>query len=108
MDVCLEAIINDGSATLLSLAYMDNTTRFVLSVGTGTNMSVMLPVSALADAKFADRPQAWREQAIEVLVNTEFSMFGQAILPTTRWDEELKRAHILPDFQPFEMLVGGR
>lgn len=109
MDVRLEAIINDGSATLLSHAYTNRTTRFGLILGTGTNMSVLLPVAALSAAKFADRPAAWLERARDVVVNTEFSMFGGAgLLPRTRWDEAIRRAHTAPDFQPFEMLVGGR
>jgi hexokinase len=110
MDVRIEAIVNDGSATLLSSAYTDRTTRFGLILGTGTNMSVLLPVTALSAAKFADRPRSWHERrAADVVVNTEFSMFGGAgLLPATRWDERLRRAHPAPDFQPFEMLVGGR
>jgi len=110
MDVRIEAIVNDGCATLLTRAYTDSTTRFGLILGTGTNMSVLLPVAALSAAKFADRPRAWHElRARDVVVNTEFSMFGGAgLLPATRWDERLRRAHAAPDFQPFEMLVGGR
>jgi hexokinase len=26
----------------------------------------------------------------------------------TRWDEEINRTHMLPDFQPFEQLISGR
>src|ERR1700744_2129081 len=62
MDVRIEAIINDGCATLLSRAYTDSTTRFGLILGTGTNMSVLLPVAALSAAKFADRPRSWHER----------------------------------------------
>ena len=46
--------------------------------------------------------------ATHVLVNTELSMFGKDIFPTTRWDEQLKKQHRLPDFQPLEYLVAGR
>lgn len=46
--------------------------------------------------------------ATHVLVNTELSMFGKGVFPTTRWDEQLKRQHQLPDFQPLEYLVAGR
>jgi hexokinase len=104
----VDAIINDGSATLLSRAYSDSFTRFGLILGTGTNASIMLPVTAISDAKFANRPRIWREQAKHVLVNTEFSMFGKHILPMTRWDDYVNRTHNLPDYQPFEYLIGGR
>jgi hexokinase len=104
----VSAIINDGSATLLSRAYATQTTRFGLILGTGTNVSVMLPVSAIPAAKLAGRPESWMQQAREVLVNTEYSMFGQDVLPFTKWDEELNSCHRLPDFQPFEHFVGGR
>jgi hypothetical protein len=71
-------------------------------------MSIMLPVTALSDVKFANRPKDWRDKAKEVLVNTECSMFGKNILPMTRWDDFLNNAHKLPDFQPYEYLIGGR
>jgi hexokinase len=104
----VDAIINDGSATLLSRAYSDSFTRFGLILGTGTNASIMLPVTALSDKKFANRPKRWREEAKHVLVNTEFSMFGKHILPMTRWDDYVNKTHKIPDFQPFEYLIGGR
>lgn len=104
----MDAVINDGSATLLSRAYVESSTRFGLILGTGSNASIILPVSALAKSKFGDRPQSWHDQAKHVLVNTEFSMFGRGILPMTRWDEEINRTHMLPDFQPFEQLISGR
>lgn len=46
--------------------------------------------------------------ATHVLVNTELSMFGKDLFPTTRWDEQLTRQHERPDFQPLEYLVAGR
>lgn len=48
---------------------------------------------------------AW---ATHVLVNTELSMFGKDVFFITRWDEQLKQQHPLPDFQPLEYLVAGR
>jgi hexokinase len=108
LDVRMDAIINDGSATLLSRAYTDNSTRFGLILGTGTNASVILPVTALSPSKFDNRPQSWLDRAQEVLVNTEFSMFGKNILPMTRWDDIVNDTHVLPDFQPFEHMLGGR
>ena len=47
------------------------------------------------------------EKHAHVLTNTEFSMFGKNILPTTRWDDELNSKHIMPDYQPYEYLVAG-
>ncbi len=46
-------------------------------------------------------------EATHVLVNTEFSMFGKNILPTTRWDVKLNASHLLPDYQPLEYLIAG-
>ena len=71
-------------------------------------MSVVLPVTAFARPKFGVRPQTWFDEAEKVLVNTEFSMFGKGILPTTRWDDYLNMTHSHPDFQPMEYLIGGR
>ncbi|KAF2499999.1 actin-like ATPase domain-containing protein [Lophium mytilinum] len=108
LNVRMDSIVNDASATLLSRAYKDNSTRLALILGTGFNAAVHLPVSALAHSKFGQRPQSWHDQADHVLVNTELSMFGKDILPTTRWDDTLNANHTHPDFQPFEHLVSGR
>ncbi|KAI9756117.1 MAG: 18S rRNA maturation protein [Chaenotheca gracillima] len=108
MNVKMDAIVNDASATLLSRAYLDPSTRLALILGTGLNAAIHLPVTALAPSKFGSRPQDWHDNAAHVLVNTELSMFGKGILPTTRWDEDLNATHLLPDFQPLEHLVSGR
>jgi hexokinase len=108
LNVLVEAIINDGCATLLSQAYSDPSTRFGLILGTGTNVAMMVPVTALGGEKFAGRPGEWREQAKAVLVNTEYSMFGKDSIPRTRWDVALNDAHIRPDYQPIEYLISGR
>jgi len=99
--------LNDSSATLLSSAYLDNSTRIALIFGTGMNAAVHLPVTALGPDKFMGRPKSWHGQAKHALVNTELSMFGKNILPTTRWDEELNSCHRIPDYQPFEYLITG-
>lgn len=104
----MDAIVNDGTATLLSRAYKDSSTRLALILGTGTNMAVHLPVTALSPSKFGQRPKAWHDKAKHVLVNTEISMFGKNIYPTTRWDDCLNRNHSQPDFQPLEHLISGR
>ncbi|KAK7552130.1 hypothetical protein IWX49DRAFT_167144 [Phyllosticta citricarpa] len=108
LNVRMDAIVNDSSATLLSRAYEDESTRLALILGTGLNASIHLPVTALSREKFGQRPQEWHDQAERVLVNTELSMFGKNILPTTRWDDYLNANHDQPDFQPYEHLIGGR
>jgi len=108
LNVEMRAIVNDGQATLLAQAYRDPSTRMSLILGTGTNAAVYLPVSALGNNKFGSRPESWHAAAKHVLVNTELSMFGKNVLPTTRWDDDLNASHMLPDFQPLEYLITGR
>jgi hexokinase len=108
LNVRMQAIINDGSATLLSRAYLDSSTRLALILGTGVNAAIHLPVSAVGKEKFGQRPSAWFDEASHVVINVELSMFGKNILPTTRWDDYLNTHHLIPDFQPFEYLVSGR
>ncbi|QSZ35300.1 hypothetical protein DSL72_008169 [Monilinia vaccinii-corymbosi] len=107
LNVQLNAIVNDSSATLLSKAYIDPTTRFALILGTGLNAAAHLPVHLFSQPKFGIRPASWHESAKHVIVNTELSMFGGKLLPYTRWDEGLKGAHAAPDFQPFEHFASG-
>ncbi|KAI1846064.1 hypothetical protein JX266_007873 [Neoarthrinium moseri] len=107
LHVELSAIVNDGSATLLSQAYVHGQTRFGLILGTGANIAVHLPVAAFNRSKFGSRPESWFESASHVIVNTELGMFGHDILPLTRWDELLNAAHPRPDFQPMEHLLSG-
>ncbi|KAI4609335.1 hypothetical protein J4E80_008584 [Alternaria sp. BMP 0032] len=108
LPVHMDSIINDSSATLLSRAYEDPSTRFAVILGTGFNISVHLPVSSLATTKYKGYPQQWLAEATHVLVNTECSMFGKGVFPTTRWDDQLNDAHMRPDFQPFEHMISGR
>lgn len=107
LHVELSSIVNDSSATLLSAAYITPSTRFGLILGTGVNIAVHLPVTTIGKPKYGDRPDSWHEKASHVIVNTELGMFGKDILPLTRWDELLKKAHPRPDFQPLEQLVSG-
>ncbi|KAI1656318.1 hexokinase [Daldinia decipiens] len=107
LNVQLEAIVNDSTATLLSQAYINASTRFGLILGTGTNIAVHLPVSAFSRSKYGKRPDSWFESASHVIVNTELGMFGKDILPLTRWDKLLSAAHPRPDFQPLEHLLSG-
>ena len=108
LNVEMRAIVNDGAATLLSQAYRDPSTRMSLILGTGMNSAVYLPTSALSQEKFGDRPDSWYDAAKHVLVNTELSMFGKDVLPTTKWDLDLNEKHPLPDFQPLEYHITGR
>ncbi|KAL6705740.1 N-acetylglucosamine kinase 1 [Coniothyrium glycines] len=108
LPVRMDSIVNDSSATLLSRAYEDPSTRFAVILGTGFNISVHLPVSTLAPTKYKGYPQQWLDDATHVLVNTECSMFGKDIFPSTRWDVQLNDAHMRPDFQPFEHMISGR
>lgn len=107
LNVQLTAIVNDSSATLLSKAYLDSTTRFALILGTGVNAAVHLPVHTFSPTKFGIRPTEWHDSAKHVIVNTELSMFGGGILPSTAWDESLLSVHPNPKFQPLEHFVGG-
>lgn len=107
LNVQLNAIVNDSSATLLTKAYSDPTTRFALILGTGVNAAVHLPVHTFSPAKFGIRPPEWHDSAKHVIVNTELSMFGTGILPSTLWDEALLSVHPNPNFQPLEHFVGG-
>ncbi|GAW13893.1 hypothetical protein ANO14919_032840 [Xylariales sp. No.14919] len=107
LNVQLASIINDSSATLLSQAYTHAETRFGLILGTGTNIAVHLPVSAIGRFKYGTRPSSWFDSASHVIVNTELGMFGHDILPATRWDELLNASHPRPEFQPLEHFLSG-
>jgi hexokinase len=107
MNVRLNAIVNDSTATLLSKAYEDSSTQFALILGTGVNVAVHIPVGCLNSQKFGIRPAEWHTSARHVIVNTEMSMFGADILPFTAWDKEIKAFHSRPDFQPLEYFVSG-
>ncbi len=100
------AIVNDGSATLMSCAYTHETTRFGLILGTGLNLAAYFPVSLVGQPKLRDRSQEWLSQAQSVIVNNEASMFGQEILPVSRWDLAMRKHHDL-DLQPLEYMTSG-
>lgn len=108
LNVRMDAIVNDSSATLLSRAYTDPSTRISLILGTGTNAAVHIPVHAIGTEKFGERPAEWFAQAKSVIVNTELSMFGGGVLSMTRWDDDLNTNHIKPDYQPLEYMATGR
>lgn len=107
LEVELAAIVNDSTATLLSQAYINEATRFSLILGTGVNIAAHLPIPTISPKKYGTRPEGWFDKASHVVVNTELGMFGQGILPFTRWDRILAAEHPRPDFQPLEYLVSG-
>ncbi|PYH93509.1 hexokinase [Aspergillus ellipticus CBS 707.79] len=108
INVQVDGIVNDSSATLLSRAYIDSKTRMSLILGTGTNVAIHFPVHEIGLTKFGARPTGWFGYAKHVIVNSEMSMFGGGILPRTRWDELLNRTHLRPDYQPLEYMITGR
>lgn len=108
LNIQVEAIVNDSSATLLAQAYSDADTRMSLILGTGTNVAIHYPVRGIGAAKFGARPQDWFDRAENVVVNSELSMFGGGILPMTRWDDILNRTHLRPNYQPLEYMITGR
>ncbi|EAW11817.1 putative hexokinase [Aspergillus clavatus NRRL 1] len=108
LNVQVDAIVNDSSATLLSRAYIEPKTRMSLILGTGTNVALHFPVHEIGLSKFGTRPPGWFDYAKHVIINTEMSMFGGGILPMTRWDDVLNRTHLRPDYQPLEYMITGR
>ncbi|KAL4946876.1 hypothetical protein BDV06DRAFT_1807 [Aspergillus oleicola] len=108
LNVQVDAIVNDSSATLLSRAYVDPATRMSLILGTGTNVAIHYPVHAIGLGKFGVRPAGWFDYAKHVIINSEMSMFGGGVLPMTRWDDILNRTHLRPDYQPLEYMATGR
>ncbi|KAL8692325.1 MAG: hypothetical protein Q9218_002618 [Villophora microphyllina] len=119
LNIRLDAIVNDSSATVLSRAYIDPSTRLAVILGTGINAAIHLPISSLHESKFGQRefpnlvatlldssPTAATGMS-HVLVNTELSMFGKRAFSTTRWDEYLNAHHMMPDYQPMEYLLSG-
>jgi hexokinase len=79
-----------------------------LICGTGTNSAIFLPADSLSAEKFGHRPSGWADMDRNVVVNTECSMLGGGIFPTTAVDRKLDMASDLPGFQPFEQLTSGR
>ncbi|KAL9095990.1 MAG: hypothetical protein Q9163_006476 [Psora crenata] len=107
LNVRLDAIVNDTSSALLARAYLDPATRIAIVLGTGINAAIHLPIAAFHPSKFALRQVKPSPQDTHVLTNTEFSMFGKDIFPTSKWDKTLNAAHMMPDYQPFEYLIAG-
>lgn len=71
------------------------------------NAAAHFPVSALHKSKFENRPIKPTQHETHVLTNTELSMFGKNILPSSKWDDALNAAHMMPNYQPLEYMIGG-
>ena len=71
------------------------------------NAAIHLPITSLHPSKLARRSLPEDPSVTHVLTNTELSMYGKDIFPTTRWDDYLNNHHTLPNYQPFEYLVAG-
>ena len=104
----MNALVNDTEGTLLSHAFANPATSISLILGTGLNAAIHLPLSVFSQKKLAGRPRQWTEAAKTVLVNTELSMFGAGVFPTTVADRELDAASTQPGFQPLEQMTSGR
>lgn len=100
------AVVNDGSASMISLAYLNPETRISLILGTGINAGVMFPKALVSPVKLAK--VELDDDASVCMVNTEISMVQSDVVPETCWDSELD-AHVeRPGFQPLETKVSGR
>ncbi|OQE27646.1 hypothetical protein PENSTE_c004G00300 [Penicillium steckii] len=113
----IQAITNDTVATLASLAYAvkslpNSRVAMGIIVGTGCNATIPMKLSSLHESK-AKSVNAMNAEAVETIVNTEWTISGAApplteLNVTTKWDIELDRACARPGFQPFEYMTGGR
>ncbi|KAJ5227251.1 uncharacterized protein N7469_007257 [Penicillium citrinum] len=113
----IQAITNDTVATLASLAYAvkslpNSRVAMGIIVGTGCNATIPMKLSSLHESK-AKNVNAMNAEAVETIVNTEWTISGAApplteLNVTTKWDIELDRACARPGFQPFEYMTGGR
>ncbi|KAA8917092.1 hypothetical protein TRICI_000764 [Trichomonascus ciferrii] len=104
--VIVKAIVNDTTASLVARAYNDPTTRMSLILGTGINACAMYALDMLAPGKLEGL--TLEPDAFFSLVNTESSMVGAGIIPTTCWDDEIDRCNERPGYQPLEQKVSGR
>lgn len=104
----ITALLNDAVATLLSHAFIRQTTRMGLICGTGTNATCLCPTEYLSEEKYHHESRAKRAWEEFVVVNTEWSMFGRGLLPVTEYDKTVDAESGMPGFQPFEMMVSGR
>jgi len=114
------AILNDTIATFAALAYETQSVpnqRVVMGlvVGTGVNATIPLKLKDLHPSKhLSSNPHKAVDLDTDfIVVNTEWSIRGAASpLHTldliTKWDKELDMACLVPGFQPFEYMTGGR
>jgi hexokinase len=112
----IAAITNDTVATFASLAYAvkaapNSRVAMGLIVGTGTNATVPMPLTALHSSK--REALANPDSVSTVVINTEWTIRGtdkplDALSLKTKWDTELDRNSEAPGFQPFEYMTAGR
>ncbi|KAF2083517.1 hexokinase-2 [Saccharata proteae CBS 121410] len=115
----IAAITNDTVATYTSLAYSvksSSNSRVAMGVivGTGTNATVPMRISALHPSKRTSHESGQNGHSRDkIVINTEWTIRGSHIpleklgIPT-KWDEALDKACEAPGFQPFEYMTGGR
>lgn len=107
--VRITALLDDASAIFLSHAFFRPITRMSLICGTGTNAACLCPIQYLSEAKYHHDEGVGADPWDEfVLVNTEWSMFGEGYLPVTKYDRIVDEQSGMPGLQPFETMVGGR
>jgi hexokinase len=100
------AVANDSVATLLAQAYRKpSSTSLSLILGTGCNAAVFASPSFFKD-KLKDRSKCDVEGL--VAVNCELSMFGEALLPSTKYDLQIDEAASSPGYQLLEQRTSGR
>lgn len=110
------AITNDTVATFASMAYAvkaapNSRVAMGLIVGTGTNATVPMKLTALHPAKRQALPNP---DAVEtVVINTEWTIRGTDkplvdLNIKTSWDRTLDANSDAPGFQPFEYMTSGR
>jgi len=90
-NVLPQAIINDTVGTLLTAAYMNQSTRIGSICGTGHNTAYLEPSSPLTKAP--------------MIINLESGNFDQ--LPFTSYDIQLDANSETPGAQPLEKMVSG-
>lgn len=97
----LVSIVNDTAAILYGARYQNPDVKMSLILGTGCNSAIC------CDRKLFQQVDR-SEEITTVIVNTEMSMFGNGILPQTKYDHMIDKASSLPGYQPFEQMTSGK
>jgi len=101
-NIHIAAIVNDTVGSLVAHAYKDQNTIASMIIGTGTNAACICETSEIKKQNFhPDFPQY-------IIINNEISIMGSEFLPSkTKYDKILDLQSSVPEFQPFEKMVGG-